>query len=1072
MNHGFRHTYCFRHTYRLRKESPVVRFALQVCKAACVVVAIALATRLVTAEFPRPHNSETDLSRPRLDPVTAAKRFRVPEGFSVDVFAAEPDVMNPIAVAWDTQGRLWVAENYTYAERTKRFEESLCDRVLIFSDRDGDGHFDERRVFIDNVQRLTGIEVGLGGVWLICPPQLLFVPDHDGDDRPDGPPQTVLDGFTVPLENHHNFANGLRFGPDGWLYGRCGASAPGLIQRPDDPTAYQVPIRGGIWRYHPHRKEFEAVCHGTTNPWGHDWDRHGEGFFINTVNGHLWQIIPGAHYRRPHTLSAGRLVYEPIEMHADHWHFDTSKDWTDSRSASGEHDRRGGGHAHVGMTIYGGRQWPEEYQGKLFTLNQHGRRMNVEQLDRQGSGYVGRHTPDMLHAADPWMVGIEVTYGPDGSVYLIDWSDTGECHDHTGVDRNSGRIYRVSYGRPAPQAPPNLQAMSDAERVNLLADPNEWLARAARRELCNAAARGSDQTLIIQSLSVALKGTAAPLLRLRSLWTLHSLDRLSADDVKPLLHDPDEHVRTWAVRLLSDHLPLDLATGVPRALEASIDGELLAELLRVAREDPSGLVRLALASTLQRLPVAQRPGLAAALLSHDQDAGDHNIPAMIWYGLIPLAEHDPATVVTLAIEGRIPAVRVWAARRVAELAAQQPGLLTALFKQATPQPRASQADLLAGVVAGLAGQRKLPMPASWPGFLAVIEKTPDAAAHLQANMAEQLRTIGVVFADGRAIDDVRRLAFDGKADLAHRRQALESLIESQPADLQNICQRLLKVRHLNTTAMAGLSRLDDPEIGQRLAASYGNFSASEQPLVVETLASRPVFAASLLDQMAAGTIPRADVTAAQARQIRGFDVPVLTSRLGELWGQQRDSPHDNQETIDRLKRLLSRDRLAAASPSKGRILFTKSCSTCHRLFGEGGQIGPDLSGANRQNLDYLLLNIVDPSAVVTKDFLLTLLALADGRVVSGVVVAESQSTLTVQTAQNRQTILLEDIKKRAASKVSLMPDGLLQTLSDDEIAALFRYMMSESQINSGSVVNQTNDPPSVLNGQLEIPLAP
>ncbi|HEX7375465.1 MAG TPA: PVC-type heme-binding CxxCH protein, partial [Pirellulales bacterium] len=349
-------------------------------------------------DFPKPYDSEKDLSAQRLDPAAAAAAFRLPKGFAVNVFAAEPDVQNPIAVTWDTRGRLWVAENYTYAERPVKFDLNLRDRVLIFSDDDGDGRFDQRRVFLDDARRLTSVEVGLGGVWLMCPPQLLFVPDRDGDDRPDGPAQAVLEGFDVPPENYHNFANGLKWGPDGWLYGRCGASAPGEIRRADAPDAFRVPLRGGLWRYHPTRKQFEALCHGTTNPWGHDWDEYGEAFFINTVNGHLWHAITGAHLRRPHTINANPLVYEPLEMHADHWHYDVGKGWGDSRKTVGEHDRLGGGHAHVGMTIYLGEQWPAEYRGRLFTLNQHGRRMNVERLEREGSGYVGRHEPDILHS--------------------------------------------------------------------------------------------------------------------------------------------------------------------------------------------------------------------------------------------------------------------------------------------------------------------------------------------------------------------------------------------------------------------------------------------------------------------------------------------------------------------------------------------------------------------------------------------------------------------------------------------------------------------------------------------------
>ncbi|MDB2673434.1 hypothetical protein N9Y81_00620 [Akkermansiaceae bacterium] len=237
-------------------------------------------------------------------------------------------------MAWDHQGRIWVAENYTYAESGKRFDLTLRDRIIILQDKDHDGKADTRKVFTDQLQMLTSVETGRGGIWAMCPPQLLFIPDENGDDLPDSKPQVVLDGFTVAQNNYHNFANGLRFGPDGWLYGRCGGSCPGLVGQPGTADDQRVPIEGGIWRFHPTRKTFEVLCHGTTNPWGHDWDEHGELFFINTVNGHLWHMIPGAHYDRPFAPSPNKLVFEPIQMHADHWHFDRTGSWTKSRDGA------------------------------------------------------------------------------------------------------------------------------------------------------------------------------------------------------------------------------------------------------------------------------------------------------------------------------------------------------------------------------------------------------------------------------------------------------------------------------------------------------------------------------------------------------------------------------------------------------------------------------------------------------------------------------------------------------------------------------------------------------------------
>ncbi|MES2693047.1 MAG: PVC-type heme-binding CxxCH protein, partial [Verrucomicrobiota bacterium] len=423
-----------------------------------VLLAMAALFPLVAAaaDFPTPFNSgdAPHRAQPPLSPQKAAAALKLPPGFRAELFAGEPDVQNPVAMAWDAKGRLWIAENYTYAERGVRFERKLNDRVLVFEEGGADGRFASRRVFIDSLRHLGSVEVGHGGVWLLCPPQLLFVPDRDGDAVPDAAPEVVLDGFTLGEQNHHTFANGLKFGPDGWLYGRCGASTTGELGLPGTPAAERVPLRGTLWRYHPVRKVVEVLGSGTTNPWGHDWDEHGELFFINTVNGHLWHGVAGSHYKRAHTIDPNPRVYEMMEQIADHWHFDTARTWQDSRD--GAANALGGGHAHVGMMIYQGNNWPAEYRGGLFTLNFHGRRANRELLARRGSSYVGRHGADLFISEDPWFRGIELGYGPDGGVFVLDWSDTGECHNSTGVNRTSGRIYKITHGEPRRDGPPDL----------------------------------------------------------------------------------------------------------------------------------------------------------------------------------------------------------------------------------------------------------------------------------------------------------------------------------------------------------------------------------------------------------------------------------------------------------------------------------------------------------------------------------------------------------------------------------------------------------------------------------------
>ncbi len=1011
--------------------------------AAAVVLSVSVANVRVSAEdFPRIYNTERDASGP-LSAEKAAASFRTPPGFHVSVFAAEPDVMNPIAMTWDSRGRIWVAENYTYSERAVRFDLNLRDRVLILEDSDGDGKCDRRTVFTDQVQTLTSVEIGLGGVWLMCPPRLLFIPDRDGDDRPDGPARVVLDGFTVPEENYHNFANGLRWGPDGDLYGRCGASSPGLVGPPGSASADRVPLAGGLWRFSPRTKRFEALAHGVTNPWGHDWNEFGEPFFINTVNGHLWHAIAGMHFVRPHTIDPNPHVYELIDQHADHWHWDESKDWTDSRSAKGEHDKKGGGHAHIGAMIYQANRWPENYRGRLFTLNMHGRRANVDRLDRTGSGYIGRHEADVFFAADTWFRGMEISQTPDGNAFVLDWSDSGECHENDGVHRTSGRIYKIWYGD---QSKPKHFDLTKADEVDLVGyqrDPNDWFARRARRVLADRAASGEKLENAIAAARKMIEEEPDPVRKLRAAWTLQVLREPSdnAAIFRSLLKDKHESVRAWGIRLLTEDAPLDDVLGKRPAGERSLPRDLLSEFVRVASDDDSALVRLILASTLGRLTIADRAALAEPLLKHKEDSSDHNLPLLIWYGLIPIADSDPATLALLGEKCELATTRRLIARRLAEDLESRPVPLDRLLAaSASSESQSFRGDVITGVWQALRGRRKAPRPAAWESVSKSVER--DANPEIET----KVRELGVVFGEGRALDEIKKLALDDHADIFLRQSALESLIAARPVDLRSICERLLGVRFLNKTAARGLAGFDDPAIGSRLAASYRAFHPSERSAVIDALVSRPSFASALLDALATGKIPRGDVSAFQARQIREHGDPRLTRKLGETWGEIHDTPADRKAQIDSLRKKLNEKALAGANLGEGRLIFNKVCSSCHKLYGYGGSIGPDLTGAGRDNLEYLLENVVDPAATVNADFKMTVVALRDGRVLNGLIRNRNERTLTLQTQNEAVVVDRSDIEAERPSDRSLMPDGLASTLSDEQIRDLFAYLKHQTQV--------------------------
>ena len=1004
------------------------------------IIFVASTQPLAADDFPPILDTETKLEN-LLTPEAALQKMKLPDGFQVTLAAAEPEIRNPIAMAWDGRGRLWVAECFTYAERA--FDLSLRDRILIFEDSDGDGRFDSRKVFSDELQQVTSLEIGHGGVWVTAAPRLLFVPDADGDDKPDGPPVAHLDGFRVPTDSYHNLVNGLRFGPDGWLYGRCGATGTGDVGVPGTPAADLIPVRGGMWRYQPERHVFEAITSGNTNPWGHDWNEHGELFYVNTVNGHFWHAIPGAHFVRAHTIDQNSHVYSLIDMHADHWHFDTKLGWQDAarRKDNNLSDSLGGGHVHIGAMFYLADNWPEAYRGEFFTLNQHGSRANQEHVERHGSGYIARHRPDFFKTGDEWFLGLELRYGPDGGVFVIDWSDTGECHERDGVHRNSGRIFKITHGRPDPVSV-DLGKLSPSELVALNTHANEWFPRQARVELSSRQDTGNAASELLS----LLEKTEDPVIKLRALWTLYNIGGADEKLLKSLLAHENEHIRVWALRLLTDAWPLDTLMSnrpanfgeIKTAAKVPSPESILSELVTMAREDESSLVRLTLASILQRLPVENRVEVAAELVQHEEDSDDHNIPLMIWYGLIPVAEAHPEDLVRISKICKIPTTRLCIARRLAEDIESRPSHLNELLEFSSSASPEVQSDILNGMSAALTGWRKAEKPAHWDTFSTGVSNDPA--------LANIVRDLSALFGDGRALDEVKRIAFATDVEMDQRIAALKTLIENRPPDLKKICAKLINERFINPVAATGLAQFDDPDVAETLVKAYRRFHHTERSQLIEVLTSRPNFALALLDEVERGTIPRDAISAFHVRQMRNLNDETLATKLAAVWGEMRESSAEKLALMEKLTRDLDPATLEQADKSAGRQIFNASCSACHRLHGFGNAIGPDLTGAGRDSLFYLLENIIDPGAQVAADFRLNLVTLNDGRVVSGFIRSRNERTLTIQTLTGEMVLELSEISKEEELPVSMMPEGLIAAFSPDQIRDLFAYLMHPGQV--------------------------
>ncbi|MDB6071277.1 MAG: Cytochrome c [Verrucomicrobiales bacterium] len=972
-----------------------------------------------------PYNTETSPTLP-LPPAEAAAKWKFPDGLSTTVFASEPEVRQPIALAVDRRGRLWVAECYTYSEHKTGWANDLLDRIVILEDTDGDGRHDKRTVFCEGLNKLTSIEIGFGGVWAITLPEMVFIPDQNGDDVPDSAPVVKLDGFEWKV-NHHTVANGLRWGPDGWLYGRHGIQANSMVGAPGKPEAERLKMNVGIWRYHPRRGTLETVCVGTTNPWGMDWNEWGDAFFINTVIGHLWQVIPGAHYRRMYGSDLNPHVYDLIEQHADHVHWAAGEAWndwqklgtTDATSAAG------GGHAHTGLLFYSGTNWPAEWRGKLLTINFNGRRLNVEDVIPEGSGYVGKRLPDTGFSADPWFRGIDLVAASDGGIFIADWSDTGECHDDSGVNRTSGRIYKINHSASPKTKAADFNALSPEALVPLLDAPDEFTARHARLRLQELAAAGHDLASIHPTLTRAISEKENPIQKLRALRALFSIKGTSPAMLRGLLANPEPHLRQWAIRLLTDD-PAVLAE----------DADSIAALTAAAAREASPAVRLELASALQRLPVSAIPAIAPPLLGHPEDAADHNLPQMLWYGIESLGGHNPPALAALAKSTTIPLIHRSIARRLIENKNAAPALETLLTQSSTAAP-VVQNEVLKGMSLALAGQRHVPPPAGWSSVSAIFSNSPDAAVR------DQARALNAVFADPAALLALGKTVKNSEAALEVRRTALRALIDARADGLKEICLATLTEPGLITTAAGGLILEENPALADLILTNYPAVPVPDRPGLLSTLVARPSWAARVLQAVAENRLPATELTAFHARQIRGHQDAALTAMVGKVWGEVRDSPAAKLAAIAKVKANLTPAVLAAADREKGRILFKNLCATCHVLNGEGGRIGPELTGSNRDNLDYLLQNIGDPNSVVAKDYQVTTLTMNDARVLTGFIRSRNEKTLTLQTLSEVVTLPLGDIAKTETAAISLMPDGLLEALDETSSRDLFGYLMAK-----------------------------
>jgi len=581
---------------------------------------------------------------PFLKPAEAVKRMSIPKGFEVSVFASEPDIAEPIAFCFDDRGRLWGAENFNYQTRRAHTDEQVS-RIQILEDTNSDGVFDTKKTFTDKLTFTSGLACGFGGVFVGSPPNLTFIPDRDGDDRPDGPPEVLLDGWGI--NDRHETLNSFIWGPDGWLYGCHGVFTESRVGKPGDDDSKRQFIDGGIWRYHPTRKTYEVFARGLSNPWGFDFDNHGQGFATCCVIPHLFHVVQGGVYHKQSRPHVNPFIYDDIKTIRDHTHLS----------------------AHGGARFYLADAFPEPYRNRLFMCNIHEHSVLTDVMERRGSTFVGKHGDDFMPTNDMAWVGFSVEIGPEGGVYILDWHDQDVCGNAIKFP-NSGRVYRIMPKGAKRIARPNLRAMSDAELVKLQWNANDWYVRQARTLLQSRAASGKlDKSLVHAELEKMFQSAPTAPKRLRALWALHVTDGLSRERLSELLKHENEYVRAWTIQFLCDASSVNAFQDASHATEPHVDEAVLKQFATMAKEDASPVVRLYLASALQRLPFANRWPILTALVSHENDFKDGNLPRMYWFALEPMVPDHPRESLILASTGKVPALQEFVARRIATGAA-------------------------------------------------------------------------------------------------------------------------------------------------------------------------------------------------------------------------------------------------------------------------------------------------------------------------------------------------------------------------------------------------------------------
>jgi putative membrane-bound dehydrogenase-like protein len=967
-----------------------------------------------------------------LPPSEALKHFKVAEGFEVQLFASEPQVRQPVTMTFDDRGRLWVIQYLQYPApagvtpvqvdrylRTKydRVPEPPpkgprgADKITILEDTDGDGRADRVTDFATGLNLASALAIGNGGVYVGMAPYLLFYPDRDRDDVPDGDPEVLLTGFG--MEDAHAVVNSMQWGPDGWLYGAQGSTVTADIRG--------IGFQQGIWRYHPATKRFELFSEGGGNTWGLDFDAGG-----NVIAGTNWGDAVCLHQVQGGYYVKGFTKHGPLHNPFTYGYFDHVK-----------HQGHVGGHVTCGGIVYQGDAFPQAFRNCYIGPNLLSNEIYWHTIERAGSTFKTSYAGKLLSTDDIWFRPIDSLVGPDGSLFVADWYDQRANHvipDDTW-DKTNGRIWKIVYRGTKPAGPIDLAHRTSNELVALLSHPNRWYAREARRILSERR-----DAATYRRLEKIVDESANEHLALEGLWTLYASGGWNETLATRWLGHPSADVRAWSVRLSGDE---------KTALSKSMHSRLVA----LAASESSSTVRSQLACTAKRLPAANSLAIVAKLLQRGEDAADLHIPLLLWWAIEDKAVSDRQDVIDLICnpaDWKLPLVRSTIIQRLARrwLAEQSGEGYAACAQLLELAPSKDDARLVLAAMekesSTLAKRpEQLPAPLAEP-----LEKLLQQEPADDPTVTRLALRLGSQAAYSTAL---RRMA--NPAEPQNVRLSLIAAVASTgradalPAILPLLDESKSPGDAIRTAALAALENCNDPTIAATILDHYTKFSAPLRARAISVLGNRRPWAAALVAAVEAGKLDAKDVSVDQVRQMLAHNDPELTAAIEARWGKIRAAtPGEKMAYVPVLGRVLNESK---GDLQKGHALFVKHCGNCHTLHGEGAKIGPDLTTADRKNRDALLLNVLDPSGYVRPEFVSQTVVLTDGRVLTGLVVEPTAQQITLVDTKSEKTVIERgQIEQMQPSAQSIMPERLLESLSPQEVRDLFRYLQSDGPLSS------------------------